>query len=98
MLGRLPDVGLYVYEVAALRRLQEKGVGADAEWQSILAKRLFARADADVSASLAHLTDIFVERHHLLWKVGFCAPCLPCCSCKGPSLLWLTLHALHIIC
>ena len=50
-------------------RLQEKGVGNDAEWLSILQRSLFARSADDVSASLAHLTHIFVERHHLLWKV-----------------------------
>ncbi len=50
-------------------RLQEKGVGNDAEWLSILQRSFFARSADDVSASLAHLTDIFVERHHLLWKV-----------------------------
>jgi hypothetical protein len=50
-------------------RLQEKGVGNDALWLSILRRPLFARAADDASASLAHLTDIFVERQWLLWKV-----------------------------
>lgn len=49
-------------------RLQEKGVGNDAEWLSILRQPLFARAGDDASASLVHLTDIFVERQCLLWK------------------------------
>ncbi len=46
-------------------------MGNDAEWLSILQRSLFATSADDVSASLAHLTDIFVERHHLLWKVHF---------------------------
>ncbi|CAL8471120.1 g10662 [Coccomyxa elongata] len=53
-----------------MKRLQEKGVGNDAEWLSILQRSLFATSADDVSASLAHLTDIFVERHHLLWKAA----------------------------
>ena len=53
-----------------LHRLQEKGVGTDQEWHSILSKPLFARAADETSASLAHLSEIFVERHHLVWKVA----------------------------
>ena len=44
-------------------------MGTDQEWQSILRRPLFADAERGASASLAHLTDIFVERQHLLWKV-----------------------------
>lgn len=44
-------------------------MGNDALWLSILRRPLFARAADDASASLAHLTDIFVERQWLLWKV-----------------------------
>ena len=60
-------------------RLQEKGVGADQEWQSILRRPLFAGAEQSASASLVHLIDIFVERQHLLWKV-----CLPPCLTSTP--------------
>ena len=50
-------------------RLKDKGVGKDAEWGSLLEKPLLRYAgDAD-SAGLSHFVDIFVERHHLLWKV-----------------------------
>ncbi len=44
-------------------------MGKDAEWGSILRRPLFASADAGGSASLDHLVSIFVERHHLLYKV-----------------------------
>ena len=44
-------------------------MGTDQEWHSILSKPLFARAADETSASLAHLSEIFVERHHLVWKV-----------------------------
>lgn len=45
-------------------------MGTDQEWHSILSKPLFARAADETSASLAHLSEIFVERHHLVWKVA----------------------------
>jgi hypothetical protein len=51
-------------------RLQEKGVGNDQEWLSILRHPLFSRAADGMSTSLQHLIDIFVERQHLLWKVS----------------------------
>ena len=50
-------------------RLQDKGVGKDAEWGSLLEKAPLRHADDTDSASLSHAADIFVERHHLLWKV-----------------------------
>lgn len=46
-------------------------MGNDSQWLSILQRPLFARARDDASASLEHLTDIFVERQWLLWKVHF---------------------------
>jgi hypothetical protein len=69
-----------------LRRLQEKGVGADQEWQGILRRPLFADAGDSASASLAHLTDIFVERQHLLWKV------CRLLACVAAPLLMKTLY------
>ena len=50
-------------------RLQDKGVGKDAEWGSLLEKPPLRHADDTDSATLSHAVDIFVERHHLLWKV-----------------------------
>ena len=65
-------------------------MGGDAEWRSILGRPLFARADADASASLAHLTDIFVERHHLLWKARpALSPLPPPLSCGCSPVLCL---------
>ncbi|KAK9829524.1 hypothetical protein WJX72_006318 [[Myrmecia] bisecta] len=51
-----------------MERLKEQGIGKDAEWGSILSRPLFAGAGAGGSASLDHLVQIFVERHHLMWK------------------------------
>lgn len=63
------------------RELQSKGVGKDAEWAAVLRQPLFAQASD--GASLAHLFDLWVERQHLLWKVG-----------RGnPRML---LHVLHL--
>lgn len=53
------------------RELQSKGVGKDAEWAAVLRRPLFAGASDGGSASLGHLLDLWVERQHLLWKVGF---------------------------
>ena len=50
--------------------MREQGAGKDAEWNAILADPLFSNASDGGSASLSHLVDIFVERHHALWKVG----------------------------
>ena len=52
-------------------RLKDKGVGKDAEWGSLLEKAPLRHADDLDSATLSHAVDIFVERHHLLWKVQF---------------------------
>ena len=43
--------------------------GRGLEWQALLGEPLFRDADEGGSATLAHAIDIFVERHHLLWKV-----------------------------
>lgn len=59
-------------------RLQDKGVGKDAEWGSLLEKPPLKHADDTDSATLSHAVDIFVERHHLLWKVGS-DPCVSQC-------------------
>ena len=53
-------------------RLQEQGVAKDASWQSIMARDRFAQASDDGSGTLSHLTDLYVERHHSLWKVLRC--------------------------
>ena len=45
-------------------------MGTDQEWHSLLQKSLFTTAASETSASLAHISEIFVERHHLVWKVG----------------------------
>jgi len=54
-------------------------VGKDAEWGSLLEKPPLRHADDTDSATLSHAVDIFVERHHLLWKV-----------CFNPSLILLS--------
>ena len=64
-------------------RLQDKGVGKDAEWGSLLEKPPLRHADDTDSATVSHAVDIFVERHHLLWKVIVPAPTAvvyPCCD------------------
>jgi len=43
-------------------------VTLDAGWRAALAAPLFARADCGGSASLEHLVELFVERHHSLWR------------------------------
>lgn len=60
-----------LYPVVVVRlmdKLQDKGVGKDAEWGSLLEKPPLRHADDTDSATLSHAVDIFVERHHLLWK------------------------------
>ena len=59
------------------RKLSDQGVGRDAEWAALLRQPLFSAGAAaggeeecGGSASLSHLLDIWVERQHLLWKVG----------------------------
>lgn len=41
----------------------------DAQWAAIMQRRLFAEASDEGSGSLGHLTALYVERHHSLWKV-----------------------------
>lgn len=50
-----------------VEKLQEKGVAREAKWQEILGRPFFREAFID-SASLEHLSRIFVERQHLMWK------------------------------
>ena len=45
-------------------------MGTDQEWHRLLQTPLFTGAASETSATLAHLSEIFVERHHLVWKVG----------------------------
>ena len=46
-----------------------QGVGRELEWRAVLGERLFREASDGGSAALGRLVDIFVERHHQLWKV-----------------------------
>jgi hypothetical protein len=55
--------------VRLMERLQGAGVGKDLEWRAVLGDKPFKGASNHGSASLGRLLDIFVERHHLLWKV-----------------------------
>eukprot|EP00963_Diacronema_lutheri_P006472 scaffold566_cov364-Pavlova_lutheri.AAC.19 len=50
-----------------IEKLQEKGVARESKWQEVLGRALFKEARHD-SASLEHLSRIFVERQHLMWK------------------------------
>lgn len=54
-------------------RLQDQGLAKDGEWGSIMQQPLFRDAGDEGSASLSHLTALYVERHHTLWKVGPCS-------------------------
>lgn len=40
----------------------------DADWSVVLDSPPFLGADAGGSSTLTHLTDLFVERHHALWR------------------------------
>ena len=53
-------------------------MGKDSEWGGVLRRPLFARASDGGSASLAHLTALFVERQHTLWKARAALQHLPC--------------------
>lgn len=70
------------------RELQGKGVGKDAEWAAVLRRPLFAAASDGGSASLSHLLDLWVERQHLLWKVGRGGAAFPaiCSTLDRPAL------------
>ncbi|KAK9803707.1 hypothetical protein WJX73_003923 [Symbiochloris irregularis] len=50
-------------------RLQDQGVAKDGQWAAIMQRKLFAQASDEGSGSLGHLTALYVERHHSLWKV-----------------------------
>ena len=64
-----------------LSRLQEGGVGCDAEWQSLLACPSFSELpDEDTCASLATVVGLTVERQHPLWKA-------PDAQVRGPALV-----------
>ena len=62
--------------VRLMERLQGAGVGKDLEWRAVLGEKPFTGASDHGSASLGRLLDIFVERHHLLWKVRLKICCL----------------------
>lgn len=88
-------------------RLQEQGAAKDAEWASIMGMPLFAQASDEGSASLGHLTALYVERHHSLWKVSalqFILRHCPVCASAGtaPSaslyLLGCSLSSMQFFC
>lgn len=54
--------------VALVAKLREKGACRGREWDELLAAPLFRKADFGGSASLEHLTRLFVERSHPLWR------------------------------
>ena len=61
---------MLLHPVASVR-LQSKLMELNAahpQWDLISTYSLFSSASDCGSASLSHLVDIFVERHHLLWK------------------------------
>ena len=65
-------------------------MGTDGVWCSILQRPLFSRAAGETSATLAHLSAIFVERHHLVWKVKTPWPATVCPgqqSCRSSAVL-----------
>lgn len=51
-----------------MARLNDQGVGRGLEWQALLGAPHFADADDCGSATYNHMVDLFVERHHQLWK------------------------------
>ena len=76
-----------------LSRLQEGGVGCDAEWQSLLACPLFSELpDEDTCASLATVVGLTVERQHPLWKAPDAQVC-PDPGARGCSILVLAFLA-----
>jgi hypothetical protein len=51
-------------------RLAGRGVGASGGWAAALAAPPLAGASDGGSAGLGHLAELFVERHHPLWKAA----------------------------
>lgn len=52
-------------------KLRQQGSASDGAWNAVLSRKLFADADkpsAAISASLAHLSNLYAERTHLLWR------------------------------
>eukprot|EP00210_Caulerpa_lentillifera_P006380 g6094.t1 len=54
--------------VRLVGKLKDKGVRFGSEWDAILTNKFFSKADDGGSASLNHLVNLFVERHHMLYK------------------------------
>lgn len=69
--ARLHDAML-LHPLAFVRLIQNltasNALSMDGEWSTILASPPFAGAHTGGSATLDHLTDLFVERHHALWR------------------------------
>ena len=62
----------------------------DAEWSSLMNRSLFKDASDEGSATLGHLTALYVERHYSLWKVPLqppsCSATVPrACSAAPPA-------------
>lgn len=51
-----------------MAKLNDQGVGKGLEWQALLSDPFFADAADHSSATYSHTVDLFVERHHMLWK------------------------------
>ncbi len=62
-----------------------QGVGRELEWRAVLGERLFREASDGGSAALGRLVDIFVERHHQLWKVRGLG--------RGQGQIWVRIRA-----
>lgn len=62
---RLSDA-IQMFPIAVVRML--KKLGKEKEYECLLQKPPFSNAETGNNASLSHLVDIFVERHHALWQ------------------------------
>lgn len=49
-------------------KLKDKGVRFGSDWDRILKNKFFSKSDDGGSASINHLINLFVERHHMLYK------------------------------
>lgn len=51
-----------------MAKLNGQGAAKGLEWQALLNDPFFVNATDHDSATYSHVVDLFVERHHLLWK------------------------------
>ena len=70
-----------------LARLQEQGVARGLNWQALLTEPLLAQASGGGSSSLEHLTALFVERQHLVWKVPDVLEWAQTCAARAIELV-----------